>query len=59
MISWDTNLALLTDDGYMVVQFDVVKQALEEDVGYTNQIVVLLRLVEWVGPYLRGTLILY
>jgi len=40
------HLALLADDGRVVVQLDVVEENLQEYIGYANEIVVLLRLVE-------------
>ena len=55
-----THLPLLVDDGYCVLQLDVKEEAGEEDVGYTNQAVVLLLVKEWVSPlevathHLRG-----
>lgn len=41
-----TYLSLLTDDGHMIVQLDIMEQTLQEDVGHSNQVVVLLGLVE-------------
>lgn len=46
----DTHLPLLVDDGYCVLQLDVVEEAGEEDVGYANQAVVLLLVKKGVGP---------
>lgn len=39
-------LPLLADDGNSILQLDVVKKALEEDVGNADEVVVLLCLVE-------------
>lgn len=41
-----TNLSLLIDDGNGVLQFHIVEQALKKDVGYSDQAVVFLLIVE-------------
>lgn len=41
-------LSLLTDDGDRILQLDIMEKALEENVGHSYQVVVLLRLVEGV-----------
>lgn len=40
------HLALLADDGGVVVQGDIVEQRLQEYVGDADEVVILLRLVE-------------
>lgn len=42
-------LALLVDDGHCILQLDVVEQASQENIGHTDQTVVLLFIEEWVG----------
>lgn len=42
-------LSLLADDGDSILQFDIMEQALQKDVGHADQVVVLLRLVERVA----------
>lgn len=41
-------LPLLTDDGHMVIKFDIVEETFKEDISYTNQVVVFLWLVKWI-----------
>lgn len=45
----DTHLPLLVDDGYCVLQLDVVEEAGEKDIGYANEAVVLLLVEKGVG----------
>lgn len=42
-------LSLLADDGDSILELDVVEKALQEDVGHSDQVVVLLRFVERVA----------
>ena len=42
----ESYLPLLADDGYSILQLDVMEEALQEDVGHADQIVVLLCLIE-------------
>lgn len=39
-------LSLLADDGDSILQFDIMEKALQENVGHSYQVVVLLRLIE-------------
>lgn len=41
-------LSLLADNGDSILQFDIMEKALQKDVGHSDQVVVLLCLVEWV-----------
>lgn len=41
-------LSLLADDGNSILQLDIMEKALQKNVGHPYQVVVLLRLVEWV-----------
>ena len=52
-----SHLALLADDGHLVVELDVIEQSFEKDVGNTDQVVVLLRLVERVASDRRSRLL--
>ena len=52
-----THLSLLTNNGHVIIEFDVIEQRIQEDVSNANQIVVLLRLVERVA-FQRGTRVL-
>lgn len=42
-------LPLLADDRNCVLKLDIVKEALQKNVGYADQIVVLLSFIERVG----------
>lgn len=42
-------LSLLADNGDCVLEFDIVEKALQEDVGDSYQVVVLLRFIERVA----------
>lgn len=50
----DSYLSLLVDDGHCVLQLDVVEQAGQENVGHTDQTVVLLFIEERVGTFEIG-----
>ena len=52
-----SHLSLLADDGHLVVELDVIEQSFEKDVGNTDQVVVLLRLVERVASDRRSGLL--
>lgn len=39
-------LSLLADDGDSILQFDIMEKALQKNVGHSDQVVVLLRLIE-------------
>ena len=52
-----SHLSLLADDGHLVVELDVIEQSFEKDVGNTDQVVVLLRLVERVASDGRSGLL--
>ena len=39
-------LSLLADDGDSILQFDIMKKALQKDVGHSYQVVVLLSLIK-------------
>lgn len=41
-------LSLLADDGDSILQFDIMEKALQKNVSHSYQVVVLLRLIEWV-----------
>lgn len=43
------HLSLLANDGDSILQFDIMEKALEKNVGHSDQVVVLLRLVERVA----------
>lgn len=49
-----TYLPLLVDDGHCILQFDVVEQTGQENVGHANQTVVLLLVEEGVGTFEIG-----
>lgn len=48
-VSMAPYLSLLADDGDSILELDVVEKALQEDVGHSDQVVVLLRFVERVA----------
>lgn len=52
------HLPLLADDGRVVVEGDVMEQRLQEHVGNTNQVVILLRLVEWIQSFIGRFLVI-
>lgn len=39
-------LSLLADDRHSILQFDIMEKALQENIGHSYQVVVLLRLIE-------------
>lgn len=39
-------LSLLADDRYSILQFDIMEKALQKNIGHSDQVVVLLRLIE-------------
>ena len=41
-------LSLLANNWHMIIEFDVIKQSFEENVGNTNETVIFLRFIEWV-----------
>lgn len=47
-------LSLLVDDGHRVLQFDVVEQTGQEDIGHTDQAVILLLIEKGVGTFEIG-----
>ena len=51
------DLALLADDGDLVVEFDVIEERFEEDVGDADEVVVLLGLVERVAFLWRTSIL--
>lgn len=52
-----SHLSLLADDGRVIVQFDVVEEHLQEHIGHSDQVVVLLRLIEGVQRLLALVLV--
>lgn len=48
-------LPLLVDDGYCVLQLDIVQQTGQEDVRHTDQTVILLLVEERIGTLEVGT----
>lgn len=52
-------LSLLVDDGHCILQLDIVEQAGQENVGHTDQTVVLLFIEERVGTLEIGPHHLY
>lgn len=42
------HLSLLADDGDGILQFNVMEEALQKNVGHSYQVVVLLCLIEWI-----------
>lgn len=47
-------LSLLVDDGHRVLQFDIVEQTGQEDIGHTDQAVILLLIEKWVSTFEIG-----
>lgn len=48
-------LPLLVDDGYCVLQLDIIQQTGQEDVRHTDQTVILLLVEERIGTLEVGT----
>lgn len=42
-------LPLLVDDGNCILQLDVIEETGQENIGHTDQAVVLLLIEEWIG----------
>lgn len=42
-------LPLLVDDGHRILQLDVIEETGQENIGHTDQAVVLLLIEEWIG----------
>lgn len=42
-------LPLLVDDGHCILQLDVIEETGQENIGHTDQAVVLLLIKEWIG----------
>ena len=52
-----SHLSLLADNWHVIIKGDIIEQSLQENVCNTDQVVILLWLIEWIA-FLRGSFIL-